>query len=99
MLSERLHMLTHTPRRIATQRKAYMDIGARPTVTPEELDALVQHLGHFSLKMLTTFMQHQDEIPEPAASEFRNHIVNWTAVASEYIDMDPVIAAAVDGEV
>lgn len=77
-----------------------MDMEAGPLspspLTADDMNNLVQHLGRFALGMMVTFIQHRDEIPEPANHEFIGHITAWNAVASEFIDMDAAVREAMD---
>lgn len=72
--------------------------GSPQSLTTEEMNHLVQHLGKFALGMLVTYIRHRDEIPQPANDEFAVHVMDWTSVASEFIDMDAAVKEAMDAE-
>ena len=65
-------------------------------LTTEEMTHLVQELGRFAFGMLTTFVQCEDNIPYEVAERFKRHIMDWTSIASEFIDVDALIEEATD---
>ena len=65
-------------------------------LTTDEMNHLVQALGRFAFGMLTTFVQCEDNIPHEVAQRFKQHIVDWTSIASEFIDVDALIEEATD---
>lgn len=52
------------------------------------MDILVGHLGNFALGMMSTFIVHQDDIPEDAAAQFKQHIDAWVANAGEFLPLE-----------
>lgn len=79
------YTFTHTPTQTRTQEPT---LTAPISIDADVMDVLVGHLGNFALGMMATFIRYQDEIPDEAAAQFKQHIDAWVANAGEFLPLE-----------